>query len=275
MEHKSFVTHYGKLFLAVLSVFTVLFGIYLFASNNALRKSQDKIIESYIKHVQSVDSMYLARVGSMTDLLSTSQTAAEYVVDSALVSEVLKSNKRMSKVQYDNLKLLLNEYHSLAEKKYQDHLNLLLRDSLFINTELALLEGQTQQMLQLHLDRIEHEHSNVTLWGAVLTILFIVFAFYSFFKMDDLISSGQKGLERLEGLETKANAAINNIEQARLDSESKSKEIVDAFTNNFKKTTSNFNKQIEDKLSDLNKCVESAQEILRNLKSAEEVKDNE
>ena len=93
--------------------------------------------------------------------------------------------------------------------------------------------------------------------------------------MDDLISSGQKGLERLEGLETKANAAINNIEQARLDSESKSKEIVDAFTNNFKKTTSNFNKQIEDKLSDLNKCVESAQEILRNLKSAEEVKDNE
>ena len=181
----------------------------------------------------------------------------------------------MSKVQYDNLKFLLNEYHLVSEKKYQDHLNLLLRDSLFINTELALLGGQTQQMLQLHLDRIEHEHSNVTLWGAVLTILFIVFAFYSFFKMDDLISSGQKGLERLEGLETKANAAINNIEQARLDSESKSKEIVDAFTNNFKKTTSNFNKQIEDKLSDLNKCVESAQEILRNLKSAEEVKDNE
>lgn len=275
MGKMSFVTHYGKLFLAVLSGFTIMFGIYLLASNNALRKSQDKIIESYISHVQSVDSMYLARIESMTDLLSTSQIAAEFVVDSALVSEVLKSNKRMSKVQYDNLKLLLNEYHSLAEKKYQDHLNLLLRDSLFINTELALLGGQTQQMLQLHLDRIEHEHSNVTLWGAVLTILFIVFAFYSFFKMDDLISSGQKGLERLEGLETKANAAINNIEQARLDSESKSKEIVDAFTNNFKKTTSNFNKQIEDKLSDLNKCVESAQEILRNLKSAEEVKDNE
>lgn len=275
MGKMSFVTHYGKLFLAVLSGFTIMFGIYLLASNNALRKSQDKIIESYISHVQSVDSMYLARIESMTDLLSTSQIAAEFVVDSALVSEVLKSNKRMSKVQYDNLKLLLNEYHSLAEKKYQDHLNLLLRDSLFINTELALLGGQTQQMLQLHLDRIEHEHSNVTLWGAVLTILFIVFAFYSFFKMDDLISSGQKGLERLEGLETKANAAINNIEQARLDSESKSKEIVDAFTNNFKKTTSNFNKQIEDKLSDLNKCVESAQEILRNLKSAEEVKGNE
>ena len=275
MGKMSFVTHYGKLFLAVLSGFTIMFGIYLLASNNALRKSQDKIIESYISHVQSVDSMYLARIESMTDLLSTSQIAAEFVVDSALVSEVLKSNKRMSKVQYDNLKLLLNEYHSLAEKKYQDHLNLLLRDSLFINTELALLGGHTQQMLQLHLDRIEHEHSNVTLWGAVLTILFIVFAFYSFFKMDDLISSGQKGLERLEGLETKANAAINNIEQARLDSESKSKEIVDAFTNNFKKTTSNFNKQIEDKLSDLNKCVESAQEILRNLKSAEEVKDNE
>ena len=275
MGKMSFVTHYGKLFLAVLSGFTIMFGIYLLASNNALRKSQDKIIESYISHVQSVDSMYLARIESMTDLLSTSQIAAEFVVDSALVSEVLKSNKRMSKVQYDNLKLLLNEYHSFAEKKYQDHLNLLLRDSLFINTELALLGGQTQQMLQLHLDRIEHEHSNVTLWGAVLTILFIVFAFYSFFKMDDLISSGQKGLERLEGLETKANAAINNIEQARLDSESKSKEIVDAFTNNFKKTTSNFNKQIEDKLSDLNKCVESAQEILRNLKSAEEVKDNE
>lgn len=275
MDHKTFVTHYGKLFLAVLSVFTVLFGIYLFASNNALRKSQDKIIESYISHVQSVDGMYLARVESMTDLIATSEAAVDLAVDSALVSEILKSNKRMSKVQYDNLKVLLSEYRTVTEKKYQDHLNLLLRDSLFINAELALLGGQTQQMLQLHLDRIEHEHSNVTIWGAVLTILFIVFAFYSFFKMDDLISSGQKGLERLEVLETKANVAINNIEQARLDSESKSKEIVDAFTNNFVKTTSNFNKQVEDKLSDLNKCVESAQEILRNLKSTEEVKYNE
>ena len=129
-------------------------------------------------------------------------------------------------------------------------------------------------MLQLHLDRIEHEHSNVTLWGAVLTILFIVFAFYSFFKMDDLISSGQKGLARLEDLETKANTAINNIEQARLGSESKSKEIVDAFTQNFEKTTSNFSKQMESKLKDFNECVESAYAILNNLKSAEEVKDN-
>lgn len=275
MDHKTFVTHYGKLFLFVLSVFTVLFGIYLLASNNALRKSQDKIVEAYVSHVQSVDSMYLTRVESMTDLIATSETAVDFVVDSTMVSEILKSNKRMSKVQYDNLKFLLDEYHSVTEKKYQDHLNLLLRDSLFINTELALLGGQTQQMLQLHLDRIEHEHSNVTLWGAVLTILFIVFAFYSFFKMDDLISSGQKGLARLEDLETKANTAINNIEQARLGSESKSKEIVDAFTQNFEKTTSNFSKQMEDKLSDLNKCVESAQEILRNLKSAEEVKDNE
>ena len=269
MGKMSFVTHYGKLFLAVLSGFTIMFGIYLLASNNALRKSQDKIIESYISHVQSVDSMYLARMESMTDLLSTSQIAEEFVADSTLVSEILKSNKRMSKVQYDNLKFLLNEYHLVSEKKYQDHLNLLLRDSLFINTELALLGGQTQQMLQLHLDRIEHEHSNVTLWGAVLTILFIVFAFYSFFKMDDLISSGQKGLERLEELEAKANNAINSIEKSRLDSESKSKEIVDVFTKNFERTTSNFTKQMDDKLKDFNDCVGSAYKILENLKSTE------
>lgn len=275
MDHKSFVTHYGKLFLTVLSVFTVLFGLYLFASNNALRKSQDKIIESYISHVQSVDSLYMARVESMTDLIFTSQAAAESVVDSSLLSEILKSNKRMSKAQYDNLKLLLDECHSVAEKKYQDHLNLLLRDSLLINTELALLGGQTQQMLQLHLDRIEHEHSNVTLWGAVLTILFIVFAFYSFFKMDDLINNGQKGLARLEELETKANTAIDNIEQARLGSERKSKEIVDAFTHNFEKTALNFRKEMESKLMDFNKCVESAHKILNDLKSGEEVRDND
>ena len=55
----------------------------------------------------------------------------------------------------------------------------------------------------------------------------------------------------------------------------KSKEIVDAFTQNFEKTTLNFSKEIEAKLIDFNKCVESAHIILNDLKSREEVRDND
>ena len=66
-------------------------------------------------------------------------------------------------------------------------------------------------MLDLHLNKIEHEYSNLTMWAAVLTILFLVFSFYSIFKMDELVQQGNEGLRDIRQLYADGKANIDTI----------------------------------------------------------------
>lgn len=69
-----------------------------------------------------------------------------------------------------------------------------------LQNERALLENQIKSMIDLHLNKVEHEYSNLTMWAAILTILFLVFSFYSIYKMDELIQQGNEGVKDIRSL---------------------------------------------------------------------------
>ena len=71
----------------------------------------------------------------------------------------------------------------LSRKGEKNMKKVLKEDSLRLQNERVLLENQIKSMIDLHLNKVEHEYSNLTMWAAVLTILFLVFSFYSIFKM--------------------------------------------------------------------------------------------
>ena len=65
----------------------------------------------------------------------------------------------------------------------------------------------SEKMLELHLNKIEHEYTNITMWASVLTIIFLVFSFFSLFKIEQSrkeIETKKKGEEDING--TIANA---------------------------------------------------------------------
>ena len=97
--------------------------------------------------------------------------------------------------------------------------------------ERQLLEGQMNSMLDAHLDKIEHEYSNITLWAAVLTILFLVFSFYSIFKMDELVQQGSVGLRDIRRLKEKGEEDLTSIikrgEESLKDSKSQLSSFID------------------------------------------------
>ena len=73
-------------------------------------------------------------------------------------------------------------------------------------------------MLELHLDKIEHEYTNITIWAAVLTIVFLVFSFFSLFK----IEQSRKEIEDLKRQgEADINAIITNASDIIKDSTSR------------------------------------------------------
>ncbi len=72
-------------------------------------------------------------------------------------------------------------------------------------------------MIELHLNKIEHEYSNITMWGAVLTILFLVFSFYSIYKMDELIQQGNEGVKDIKDLKKEGRQNLDQLKKEKED----------------------------------------------------------
>ena len=70
-------------------------------------------------------------------------------------------------------------------------------------------------MLELHLNKIEHEYTNITMWASVLTIIFLVFSFFSLFKIEqsrkEIEDLRKKGEEDINGTIANATNIFNGL----------------------------------------------------------------
>lgn len=210
-NNNDFVSRYGKLFLGVLVAFCVVFGLYLVCANIAFRKSQEKIKQSYVEHIQKADSLYLNMISYNNDYISHISDANATILTDSLIRLTLGQKQRLSAEQYNRLHELLITQFEETKQLHERYDGKIQRDSLQLMTERQLLEGQVKTMLDLHLNKIEHEYSNITLWAAVLTILFLVFSFYSIFKMDSLVHQGYEGVQEIKNLNDKGEKALRDL----------------------------------------------------------------
>lgn len=211
LYHKAMQTKYGTLFLRTLIVFVVLFVLYLLISHYSLKRSQEQIRTDYITHIQKADSLYIHWTEYNNTVMLSGQKVNNTVFRDSIIKSTLSNRYKLSRNQYDNLILVLNSYFAKIDSLHRQYNEKLLRDSLRLNTERELLEGQTKAMLELHLNKIEHEYSNITMWGAVLTILFLVFSFYSIYKMDELIQQGNEGVKDIKRLKKEGDDSITSV----------------------------------------------------------------
>lgn len=208
---KRMSTSYGKLFLTVISIFSLLFITYLFYAGHTLRSSQERIKDYYTEHINKIDSVYCGiSTYNLTWITETKKISDAVLVDS-LVKYTLGKKQILSKVQYQNLVTVISEHFKHVDKLQEWHKSKLLQDSIRLNAERVLLEGQIKNMVDLHLNKIEHEYNNITLWAAILTILFLVFSFYSIYKMDELIQQGRDGVLDIKQLKSDGEERIKDI----------------------------------------------------------------
>ena len=208
---KGFVSHYGKLFLAVLTAFSIAFFIFLACENKEFRDSQKNIKQSYVEHIQKADSLYWDMVTYNKDYTShLCDVNATFLTDS-LIRLSLGTKQRLSSEQYNCLHEIISAHFAGIAQLHEKYDSKILRDSLLLIPERQVLEGQVKTMLDLHLNKVEHEYSNITLWAAILTILFLVFSFYSIFKMDDLVHQGHDGIVEIRNLKKDGDDTIQII----------------------------------------------------------------
>lgn len=211
LYYKAMQTKYGVLFLWTLVGFAVIFIAYLFYSHYSLKQSQKQIRKDYIEHIQKADSLFIHWTEYNYTVMLSGQKVNNTVFRDSIIKSTLSNRYRLSRSQYDNLILVLNSHFAKIDSLHRQYDEKLLRDSLRLNTERELLEGQTKTMLELHLNKIEHEYSNITMWGAVLTILFLVFSFYSIYKMDELIQQGNEGVKEIKNLKKEGKQDLDQL----------------------------------------------------------------
>lgn len=182
----------------------------------------------------------------------SSQKVNNTVFRDSIIKSTLSNKYRLSRNQYDNLILVLNSHFAKIDSLHRQYDEKLLRDSLRLNTERGLLEGQTKTMLELHLNKIEHEYSNITMWGAVLTILFLVFSFYSIYKMDELIQQGNEGIKEIKNLKKEGKQDLDQLktekEKIVTNIQGQLKDSIAAMNNTQKETE----RQFQDALVNMN-----------------------
>lgn len=240
---------YCTLFLVVLSVFTVALCVYLFYAHNVSLKSQQQIKESYKTHLQKADSLYCSLSTYNKNATLAHQNVNNAILADSIIKEALKSTNQLSDAQVESIKLIIStHFHNieLLHKKYGEKLSM---DSLRLCTERELLEGQTKAMIDLHLDKIEHEYSNITMWGAILTILFLVFSFYSLYKIDELIKQGQEGVGKINEMKKEGEESIKQLKDDK-------KETFDNINKQIFEMTNTLSEEQQQKFIDLEKQLQ-------------------
>lgn len=295
----SFVSRYGNLFLCVLSCFCIVFAAYLIYANRTFHNSQESIKQSYAQHIAKADCLYRDMVLYNKDYVSHVSDVNAIILSDSLIRLTLDQKQRLSAEQYNRLHELLSTEFSEIERLHKQYDTKVQRDSLLLIAERQVLEGQVKTMLDLHLNKIEHEYSNITLWAAVLTILFLVFSFYSIFKMDSLVHQGNEGVNEIRQLKRDGDAVIQDIcdtgEKILDENEAvieKAKSDLAAFINNqqqivsrsvnatedsFSQINQKYNDALNAKLEELNLYIVELQNLISELKKKEregkEVKD--
>ena len=170
-------------------------------------------------------------------------------------------------------------YNENIELLYIEYNKLLKEDSLHLCNERALLEMQTKSMIDLHLNKVEHEYSNLTLWAAILTILFLVFSFYSIYKMDELIQRGNEGVKDIRNLKKSSEDIIEKLEVTSKSEIENTRTQIDGFINEqqnrMMQTLNYFENENTNKLSEINKCFVDACNIVEQIKKLKDTIERE
>jgi len=244
---------HGKLFLFIILIFTTAFIIYLFCAKATLRDSQKDIKESYAEHIRKADSLYIDLANynkAMTDNILSLNSG---LLTDSLIKNTLAGNSKLSRKQYNALLSLIIEHRTAIEQCQVQYELKIQRDSLRLGVERDLLNGQTKMMVDLHLNKIEHEYNNITMWAAILTILFLVFSFYSIFKMDELIQQGNDGVKDIRRLKRNGEQEVDRLKNQTNDIITTTETKIDSFFQKQQKRMDEILKAVTERSNEIEK----------------------
>lgn len=187
----------------------VLFGI-MFLSHRKYIKTQESIKYSHTTHIQSVES-YIEDFNKLIE-----DEYEQIVVNTTRILDSLNNvpRKKQGVIEKDFYAGIISSIkaNSLTEASTFNHQFNLAQKELLLNQQ------NLERLLELHYAELDNQQMTLTIWAAVLSIIFLTFGFFAIFKIEE---SKKEAQDHLKITETKCNEIIGQIESNNIDLQAK------------------------------------------------------
>lgn len=99
---------------------------------------------------------------------------------------------------------------ALFQKSVQALKSELEQDTIAWRSGAEAMMRDTKSLIDLHLNAVDRQYNSLTLWAAVITILFLIFSFYAIFKLEDTLKQAK---DAVKGFEDEANKKIVQVKE--------------------------------------------------------------
>lgn len=93
----------------------------------------------------------------------------------------------------------------------RSHVNLEVNS--IVEAKASAMYQETKDLLEMQFAKIQHESESLEVWCGILTVVFLIFSFYSLFKTDELVHQGREGVKELARLQESGKKSIDEMKK--------------------------------------------------------------
>jgi hypothetical protein len=187
-EEKSKVNSF--LLILLVSIFAIV-GAYTWTTCD-YKTRQQNIIDAQNNQLSKLDSI----MGSFyNESMKLSKDTTYYKV---LLDSISKSKNKKQSYADSIVKSVISA--AIRTQNNRELTEQIRRDSIFVHTQIGQIQNDTKSQLTLEFNKLQNEYFTLQLWGGILTIVFLIFTFYSLFKTDDLMKQGRDSVNDIFSL---------------------------------------------------------------------------
>jgi hypothetical protein len=191
--------------------------------NHSYKNGQERILISYKESLALIDSLQKKNEDALNRVLSEREQTIKKILSDTLVDSI----QGLCPKQKDAVRKYVRPYLEVTTREL-DVKEKIKSDP---NHEYKLLRDEIRSLLQLEFNKIQNEYEALEIWAAILTVVFLIFSFYSFFKTEKLEEDGRKSISRINEMENGARDALNNLqENIETDYQEQNRLFSEAFT---------------------------------------------
>lgn len=188
-------------FVVAIIVCLVINLIALTCTNHAYKDGQQRILQSYKESLSMIDSLQKQNEDALNRVLAEREKTIKKILSDTLIDSI----QGLCTKQKDAVRKYVRPYLEVTTREL-DIKEIIKVDP---NQEYKVLRDEIRSLLQLEFTKLQNEYEAIEIWAAILTVIFLIFSFYSLFKTERLEEKGYQSISKIEELESNAH---NNLE---------------------------------------------------------------
>lgn len=224
--------------------------------------SQNKIVANQTAQTIAIDSL----LTSFREAVKTHSDNKEQIVKQIIADSIIVKLPKLNNVQQKAIQQYL-EATLIASTNEMSYATLLKDlEATLATKQLSQIQDDTKSLLELEFNKIQHEYEALALWGGILTIVFLIFSFYSLFKTDQLAQQGQSALEKIDQIRERAEEKASKIDEKALQLINRTEQKL---TNNRKDIDGILKKVLADADKEITRAQDEAEKSVQKIKDKE------